>query len=183
MIVAPVTRGTPRRSRLAYITGVELGLDPIAQEALRIAALLHDVGVLRLPFPHSGSRWHLPPEERRIHETHPEVGAKMIAGVGLPTGVQAAVRGHHERWDGTGYPSGQRGMRVPLEARIIGVCDAYESLLNGSRVAGWEPRTHEEASCHLKHDERERYDQDVVDALLGAVGLGRELGALTGALA
>jgi putative nucleotidyltransferase with HDIG domain len=177
------TRHAEAVARLTYITGLELGLDPGAHKDLHLAALLHDVGVLRLPLPHSGSRWHLPPEERRIHETHPDAGARIAAILGLAPRVQDAVLGHHERWNGTGYPGGLRAEGIALEARILGVCDVHDSLLNGTDRVDCELRSQQEVFDHLRHEEGERYDQDVVDALQRAVALERELGALTGAFA
>ena len=103
----------------------------------------------------------------------------MAAMLGLSSRVQRAIIGHHERCDGTGYPSGQRTRRVSVEARILGVCDVYDSLANGLDEFDREPQVFE----HLRNEERSRFDQEVVDALHRAVWLKRELGALTGAFA
>lgn len=170
-------------ARLCRMVGLRLGLDDTALEHLRLAALLHDAGLLRLPFPHLGSRWDLPTEERRVWETHPEQGARMIRMLGLPEEAAVAVLGHHERWDGTGYPGGQTGARAPLSARILGVCDVFGGARSGCRNTGGWSLSQEEALEVLRNEESSRFDQAVVTVLCEALEDERELGVLTGMFA
>lgn len=167
-------------ARLARIVGLQIGLPESRLENLRLAALLHDVGSLRLPFPHTGSRWHLPPEERRVYEGHPAAGARIVRMLELPSEVERAVLGHHERWNGTGYPLGTSGAQVPLQARILGVCDVYDQALNGRGDLGFQGITQDEALQQIAEIEPERFDQRVVAALREAINAERELEALTG---
>jgi putative nucleotidyltransferase with HDIG domain len=167
-------------ARLTRMVGLQLGLDSAALERLRLAALLHDVGCLRLPFPHTGSRWYLPPEERRVHEGHPQGGAQIIRMLDLPAEVEHAVLGHHERVNGTGYPGGLAGPRISLGARILGVCDAYDSVVGGRAEVDAQRLTEDEAFEHLRQAEGERFDQTVVHSLSDALEEEREIGALTG---
>lgn len=167
-------------ARLSRMVGIEMGLAEAALEHLRLASLLHDVGALRLPFPHTGSRWHLPPEERRVYEGHPAAGARIVRMLELPAEVERAVLGHHERWNGTGYPRGASGTRISLEARIIGVCDVYDQALNGRGGLSYQGVTEDEALEQLVEVEPERFDQKIVAALIDAVHAEREIGALTG---
>lgn len=176
------TRHAHSVARLARMVGLELGLSESALDHLRLAALLHDVGSLRLPFPHTGSRWHLPPEERRVYEGHPAAGARIVRMLELPVEVERAVLGHHERWNGTGYPRGASGAQISLEARIIGVCDVYDQALNGRGGLAYQGLTEEEAFQQLAEVEPERFDQQVVAALRDALCAGREIEALTGLL-
>ncbi|MHB1136646.1 MAG: HD-GYP domain-containing protein [Coriobacteriia bacterium] len=170
-------------ARLCRMVGLRLGFDEAELEHLRLAALLHDVGLLRLPFPHLGSRWDLPTEERRVWETHPEHGARMIHALGLPAEVATAILGHHERWDGTGYPGGHAGAQVPLSARILGVCDVFGGACTGSRSTEGCSMSQEEALELLCEEESSRFDQAVVSVLCEALEYAQEIRVLTGVFA
>jgi len=174
------TRHATAVARLSRMVGMRLGLDELELEHLRLAALLHDAGSLRLPFPHVGSRWDLPAEERRVWETHPRQGARMAGMLGLPPDVAATILGHHERWDGSGYPDALSEAATPLSARILGVCDVYDSARSGFMDAREVRLSEEEALEHLLCDEVSRFDQTVVGALRDALVDDREIGVLTG---
>jgi len=167
-------------ARLSRMVGMRLGLDELELEHLRLAALLHDAGSLRLPFPHVGSRWDLPAEERRVWETHPWHGARMAGMLGLSRDVAAVILGHHERWDGSGYPDALSGIATPLSARILGVCDVYDSARSGFTDLREVRLSEDEALEHLLSDEMSRFDQMVVSALCDALIDDREIGVLTG---
>ena len=70
----------------------------------------------------------LTPEERRQVETHAARGAQLIRHVPALAGVAAAIRAHHERWDGTGYPDGVVGPEIPLAARLVAIAAAYDAM-------------------------------------------------------
>jgi diguanylate cyclase (GGDEF)-like protein/putative nucleotidyltransferase with HDIG domain len=115
--------------RYAAAIARELGLPDDTIEQVRFGGIVHDVGkialsdeVLRKPGWLTAEEWH---EMRR----HPEVGARIVAGAQLSE-VSDWVRAHHERPDGSGYPSGLAGDRIPLEARILAVADAYEAMVS-----------------------------------------------------
>jgi HD-GYP domain-containing protein (c-di-GMP phosphodiesterase class II) len=167
-------------ARLTRMVGLQFDLNSSALESLRCAALLHDAGSLRLPFGHTGSRWRLPAEERRVWETHPTVGVMLARVLDLSPEVERAVLGHHERWDGSGYPYGLSGTQVPLTARILGVCDTYEEARSGHLELDSQRLTEAEALARLRNDELRRFDPDVVLALGDALGQEREVSALTG---
>ena len=165
-------------ARLSRGVGVRLGLDVTELEHLRLAALLHDVGLLRVPVSHTGSRWDLSADERRLWETHPEHGARMTTALDLPAEVAAAIRGHHERWDGSGYPKGLSRASISLGGRILGVCDVFDGACGGCRGTGDVRLTEDEALGLLLDEESTRFDQLVVSALREAVEDEREIGAL-----
>jgi HD-GYP domain-containing protein (c-di-GMP phosphodiesterase class II) len=109
---------------------VALALDLSEEEAGQVytAGLLHDVGkiglpdwLLRKPGPLNGREW-------EAMTTHPERGARLISEVDDVRDAAPIVAAHHERWDGSGYPFGLAGERVPLAARIVGVVDALVSM-------------------------------------------------------
>jgi diguanylate cyclase (GGDEF)-like protein len=104
------------------------GLNDDEAEGILTAALLHDVGKLAVPDHILTKPGPLSPDEQRKVRIHPQVGAGIISGVSFPYPVASLVLCHHERWDGTGYPSGLRGSDIPLGARILACVDHYEAL-------------------------------------------------------
>ncbi len=102
-------------------------------EALRAAAVLHDIGTLAVPEHITGKPGRLTPEEFEKVKIHTRVGAEIIERVNFPYPVAPLVRSHHERWDGSGYPDGLRGTEIPLGARILAVVDCVDSLASERR--------------------------------------------------
>ena len=124
----PYTHGHSQRvERHAYRTAVTMGLPASAIEELRRAAALHDVGKIRIPDRILRKPGQLTIEERAIVEEHVVVGAWMVSSVSSAD-VVSAVRHHHERWDGQGYPDGLAGTDIPLYSRMIAVADAYDAI-------------------------------------------------------
>jgi len=106
----------------------ELGLSDEQIEALRAAALLHDIGKLAVPEQIINKPGLLTPEEFEKMKVHPLVGAEILERVAFPYPVAPIVRCHHERWDGTGYPEGLSGEQIPIGARILATVDCLDAL-------------------------------------------------------
>jgi len=113
---------------LALGVGRELDLDETTMKRLELGALLHDIGKIGIPSDILRKPGRLTPEERSVMETHPTLGERIIAPIDRLQEVRAIVRHCHERWDGRGYPDQLAGDEVPLESRIIFVCDAYHAM-------------------------------------------------------
>ena len=113
-----------------YATAVarELGLTEVEVEAVKTAALLHDIGKLAVPDHILSKPGPLTPEEFQKVQAHPQVGADIIATVPFPHPVSPLILSHHERWDGRGYPSGLKGEDIPLGARILCLVDYFGAL-------------------------------------------------------
>src|SRR5579863_8280544 len=108
--------------------GKELGLSLGEIEALRAAALLHDIGKLAVPEHIINKPGKLTPEEFEKMKVHPLVGAEILDRVAFPYPVAPIVRSHHERWDGSGYPAGLVGEDIPIGARILAAVDCLDAL-------------------------------------------------------
>jgi diguanylate cyclase (GGDEF)-like protein/putative nucleotidyltransferase with HDIG domain len=112
----------------ALAIGKELALSEPEQEALRAAAVLHDIGKLAVPEHIISKPGRLTPEEFDRMKIHPIVGAEILERVQFPYPVVPIVRAHHERCDGSGYPDGLRGDQIPIGARILSVVDCLDGL-------------------------------------------------------
>jgi diguanylate cyclase (GGDEF)-like protein/putative nucleotidyltransferase with HDIG domain len=108
--------------------GKELGLGESDLEALRAAAMLHDIGKLAVPEHIISKPGKLNQEEFEKMKIHPTVGAEILERVQFPYPVVPIVRAHHEKWDGSGYPAGLRGEEIPLGARILAAVDCLDAL-------------------------------------------------------
>jgi putative nucleotidyltransferase with HDIG domain len=106
----------------------EIGFDEITMFWFRIGALLHDVGKIDVPIEILNKPGRLTDEERVIMEGHAAAGAVMLRDIDFPWDIIPMVRGHHERWDGRGYPDQLAGTDIAFSARILCVADVYDAL-------------------------------------------------------
>lgn len=120
---------TDRVTEMALRLGRSLGLNEATLQALRWGSYLHDVGKMTVPDAVLLKPAALSPEEWVIMRGHVEEGERFADILGfLPGEARAVIAGHHERWDGQGYPRQLRGEAIPLVARIFAVCDVYDAL-------------------------------------------------------
>jgi putative nucleotidyltransferase with HDIG domain len=150
--------------RLALEVARELGLDVEQQRTVEFGALLHDIGKIAVPKEIVNKPGKLDPDEWEIIKTHTVEGQRMLERVGGFMGnVGRIVRCHHERWDGGGYPDGLRGLDIPLEARIISCCDAFNAMTTNRPYRSAMPTS--AALAELSEHAGTQFDPRVVDAL------------------
>jgi putative nucleotidyltransferase with HDIG domain len=106
----------------------DVGFDDITMFWFRIGALLHDVGKIVVPSEILNKPGLLTAEEREIMQRHAAAGSELLSGIDFPWDVLPMVRGHHERWDGTGYPDRLAGEAIDLTARITCIADVFDAL-------------------------------------------------------
>jgi putative nucleotidyltransferase with HDIG domain len=144
--------------------GKELGLTGTELEALRAAALLHDIGKLAVPEYIISKPGKLTPEEFEKMKTHTIVGAEMVERIRFPYSVAPLVRGHHERWNGTGYPDGLAGEGIPLGARILAAVDCLDALASDRQYRRGLPL--DEALAVVESEAGKSFDARVVEVLV-----------------
>ena len=145
------------------------GLSDREVQAVRTAALLHDVGNMAVPEHILSKPDALTPEEFERVKIHPRVGADILRNVAFGANVSELVLCHHERWDGLGYPTGLRGEDIPLGARILAIADCY-STLQADRP--YRPaRSQGEAVAVLREFAGTAFDPKLVDLLIARLDL------------
>jgi putative nucleotidyltransferase with HDIG domain len=124
----PYTRGHSERvSALAVEIGRELGLDADQLQTLEYGGILHDIGKIGIPDAILAKRGTLAPTEMALVRDHPRIGAEIVSGVDFLARAIPAIRSHHERWDGSGYPDGLAGEAIPVVARIVNIADTWDA--------------------------------------------------------
>jgi putative nucleotidyltransferase with HDIG domain len=153
---------------LALAVVDELGLSARERRDAEFAALLHDVGKVRVPNEIINKPGPLTDEERTIIEQHTIEGERMLLRVGGLLGeIGRIVRACHERWDGTGYPDGVAREQIPIIARIVCCCDAFNAMTSDRSYRKALPR--HKAIAELRRNSGTQFDPAVVEALIAAI--------------
>jgi HD-GYP domain-containing protein (c-di-GMP phosphodiesterase class II) len=163
----PYTRGhSARVSALAVVVAGRLGWKGSRLSALRVGGLLHDVGKLNLD--DAVLRKAGPLDEREYSEIkrHPLAGARLIRGFEALRPALPYILFHHERWDGTGYPSGRSREQIPIGARIVAVVDAFDAMTSPRPYRP--PLTLSKALAEVAGGAGTQFDPGVVRAFLAA---------------
>ncbi len=157
--------GSLRRiAAAALVVGDRLEISPTQREALELGALLHDIGMIRIPEAVLQKAGPLAPEERHLVEQHPTWGVEILEEVPLLTPALDVVGGHHERYDGGGYPQGLRGEEIPLTARVFAVVDALDAMTHDRPYRSARPVA--AALEELRREAGGQFDSHVVEAAL-----------------
>ncbi|MGH2730487.1 MAG: HD-GYP domain-containing protein [Actinomycetota bacterium] len=155
-----------RVSDYAEALGRVLGLDDDDVVFLRQAGLAHDIGKIGIPDELLTKSGPLSDDEFNLIKTHPLVGANLLARIKGMERMVPVARHHHERWDGTGYPSGLAGVDIPIGARIVFVADAFDAMT--SRRPYGRVLSTEQALAELRRCSGRQFDPVMVDAMHSA---------------
>lgn len=140
------------------------GLDPDRRAALAQAALVHDVGKLVVPRALLRKPGPLTPDEHAVLVRHVTSGVALLRALGVDDAVVSIVASHHERWDGTGYPSGLAGDQIPLEARILAIADGCDAMT--VRRPYRKPWSVDEAIADVQLEGGRQFDPDLVNLII-----------------
>jgi HD-GYP domain-containing protein (c-di-GMP phosphodiesterase class II) len=121
---------TERVAAVAVGIAAAMSFAKADQRAVALGAILRDIGIAGVRDSTLLKHGRLDPVEREEVRRHTEVASRVIADLELPVVVKQIVRGHHEHWDGSGYPDGLAGEDIPLAARIVAVADALDAMLS-----------------------------------------------------
>ncbi|MGN0342285.1 MAG: HD domain-containing phosphohydrolase [Roseburia sp.] len=146
------TKGHSRRvSEYSVALARELGLAEEYISEIRIAALLHDIGKIGVPDSVLNKPDKLTVTEYELMKQHTTIGAEILKDIQMIPGIDVGAKYHHERYDGTGYPSGLKGKEIPFLARIIAVADTYDAMTS-TRI-------------YRRHLDREKVIQEIRDGI------------------
>jgi diguanylate cyclase (GGDEF)-like protein/putative nucleotidyltransferase with HDIG domain len=154
-------------ARFAELVAKIMGLSQQQVEQLRVASLLHDVGVLSIPEDIIGKEGLVTPEEMEVIAQHPSLGAQMLRPIRALKDICDIVECHHECWDGTGYPRGLKGEEIPLPARILSIVDAFHAMISDRPYRPAMSR--EQAKKALRNGAGTQWDPFLVDIFLAVI--------------
>jgi putative nucleotidyltransferase with HDIG domain len=147
-------------AEMSMAVGAAMSLPPERLKVLELGALFHDIGKIGIPSEIIRKPGPLTSKESREMSKHPEIGAQILGPVPFLQPVLPIVRASHERWDGKGYPDGLRGEEIPLESRIVFVCDAFHAMTTNRPYR--EALPEKEAIRRLKLASGKQFDPSVV---------------------
>jgi len=155
-----------RVATYALVLGEAAGFDDRALHSIERVALFHDIGKLHEALTdifHDPAK--LTPEERRAVMTHPQRGAEVLAPLSVfYPDLGKGVAAHHERWDGTGYPRGLKGKRIPLTARVVAIADTFDAITHRRRYS--HARSFSVAVKAIVEGRGTQFDPELVDLFL-----------------
>jgi putative nucleotidyltransferase with HDIG domain len=164
----PDTREHTTRMRdLASALADAMSLSPEDRRAVKLGSVLHDVGKIGIPDSVLRKPGPLTDEEWSVMRKHPEIGESMLKDIAFLSPVLPAVRHHHERWDGGGYPDGLTREDIPVTARVITVCDSFDAMTSDRPYR--RAMRFQDAVAELKKNSGTQFDPDCVELFLRIV--------------
>ncbi|MCR5650646.1 MAG: HD-GYP domain-containing protein [Lachnospiraceae bacterium] len=153
-----------RVAKYSKMIAQKLGMSEEEIDSLRNMALLHDIGKIGIPDRIINKASKLTKHEYEIIKTHPKAGFDILAEMPELKDIGIGARWHHERYDGKGYPDGLKGEQIPVEARIIGVADAYDAMTSNRSYRSFLPQ--EVVRCELEVGRGTQFDPKIADIML-----------------
>ncbi len=156
-----------RVSKISKKIGKALNFTEVEEEKLGMAGLLHDIGKIGIFDDFLNTQEKLTIEEYEEMTKHSEIGYRILKALGNMNDISEIIFAHHENWDGTGYPRQLKGEAIPIEARIIHLADAYDSMTKSRRYK--ELLTNEEAKKEILKYAGTQFDKDIVKVFVNKV--------------
>jgi putative nucleotidyltransferase with HDIG domain len=153
-----------RVALIAVMLCDQMRLDPQIRAIVSSAGILHDIGKIGIPDAILRKPGPLAPDEADLMKTHAVVGWTLCSQFRFLQQEAIAIRHHHERVDGSGYPDGLRATTIPLPARILAVADAYDAIITGRPYRP--AKSHDQALAALRRGAGAQFDPDAVAAFL-----------------
>jgi putative two-component system response regulator len=153
-----------RVAEISVAIAAELGLSKPEIEKIRLAGLIHDIGKIGVREVVLNKPGKVSAKEYQHILSHSDIGEHILTPIVEDEAILKAVRHHHERYDGTGYPDGLSGEEIPLAARILAVADTYDAIISGRPYRA--PESIPTACAEIKHHRGSQFDPKVVDAFL-----------------
>lgn len=153
-------RVTAMAMKLAHVAMLE---DALPSEGLEAGFLLHDVGKIGIPESILNKPGGLTDTEKRVLQTHPILGERVVAPLGFPDCVRDVIRHHHERWDGHGYPDGLAGRDIPAAARLFSIADVLDAMTSLRPYR--KPVSFEAALAEIRSHAGTQFDPDLCELI------------------
>jgi HD-GYP domain-containing protein (c-di-GMP phosphodiesterase class II) len=159
-----------RVSQLAWLLATEAGLPPMLVARATVGGFLHDLGKVGVPDAVLRKPARLDDDEFAVMRTHPEIGARLLAHLPLGHVALPAVRSHHERVDGRGYPGGLTAAAIPVDARVVGIADAFDAMTSARPYRRGRPL--EAALDEIRRERGRQFDPELALAFIALGGRG-----------
>jgi len=161
----PYTKGHSHRvTSYACEIGIHLGLKRQELDVLKKGALLHDIGKVAIPDAILRKRGSLSQKEEEVMKQHPKLGYRICKPLTTMNGALDIILHHHERWDGSGYPEGLKGEKIPFLARIVAVVDTFDALCSNRTYR--KPIEKKKALKFIEKGAGTLFDPQIVEAFL-----------------
>jgi putative nucleotidyltransferase with HDIG domain len=154
-------------AKWASTTARELRMDDDEVKNVYWASILHDIGKIGISDRILRKKAALTQDDWVLIKMHPTIGSNIVCSIDALPSLAPTISAHQEKYDGTGYPKGLRGKDIPLGARILGIADAYQAMVEHRYYR--EARTHEEAVTELKKVRGTQFDPEVLDVFINVV--------------
>jgi putative nucleotidyltransferase with HDIG domain len=154
-------------AKWASTTARELKMSDDEVDNLYWASILHDIGKIGISDRILRKKSILSEEDWVLIKMHPTIGSNIVSSIDAYPSLAPTISAHQEKYDGTGYPKGLSGKNIPLGARILGIADAYQAMIEDRYYR--QARTHQEAVAELQKVKGTQFDPEVLDVFLNVV--------------
>jgi putative nucleotidyltransferase with HDIG domain len=154
-------------AKWASTTARKLKMSDDEVENVYWASILHDIGKIGISDRVLRKKAVLSEEDWMLIKMHPTIGSNIVSSIDAYPSLAPTISAHQEKFDGTGYPKGLSGKNIPLGARILGIADAYQAMVEDRYYR--QGRTHEEAVAELQKVKGSQFDPEVLDVFLNVI--------------